>query len=164
MVTFAKHVVFKASVLFEGRVTFADKDMAGTALIRAGQSSVRVDFVAAYQFVPKVTVSADAFVTYRVTEKGITGFTIETQSPVSVDTSFDWIALESSHASQSSSEGNTQVTPASSAPADSGTTTSIPSAPSESPSNAQTGSSNTGSEIVPVPSSETTSDPTNEGT
>jgi len=93
MVTFMKSVVFKSSVTFEDRVTFSDKDMAGTATIKAGERSIRVDFSHPYTEVPRVTVTADAFVTYRVTDKMVTGFTIETQSSVIEDTNFDWMAI-----------------------------------------------------------------------
>lgn len=93
MVTFMKSVVFRSTVTFEDRVTFSDKDMAGTATIRAGESSVRIDFSHPYSEIPRVTVTADAFVTYRVTDKMVTGFTIETQTPVPTDTKFDWMAV-----------------------------------------------------------------------
>ena len=93
MVTFVKSVTFQSDVTFEERVTFEDMDMAGSAVIVAGANSVRVDFSRPYSSVPHVTVSADAFVTYRVTDKGITGFTIQTQENVSSDTRFDWIAI-----------------------------------------------------------------------
>lgn len=93
IVTFVKSVTFQSDVVFEERVVFEDADMAGTAIILAGANSVRVDFARPYATIPVVTVSADAFVTYRVTDKGVTGFTIETQNNVSSDTRFDWIAL-----------------------------------------------------------------------
>lgn len=67
--------------------------MAGTATIRAGSNSVHITFAQAYNTIPKITVTADTFVTYRVTAKSLNGFTIETQVPVTEDTSFDWIAL-----------------------------------------------------------------------
>lgn len=72
MVTFMKSVVFRSTVTFEDRVTFSDKDMAGTATIRAGERSIRVDFSHPYSEIPRVTVTADAFVTYRVTDKMVT--------------------------------------------------------------------------------------------
>lgn len=78
---------------FEERVTFKDTDMAGTATIRSGSNSVHITFTQAYATIPKITVTADTFVTYRVTSKSLSGFTIETQVPVTEDTSFDWIAL-----------------------------------------------------------------------
>lgn len=93
IVTFVKSVTFQSDVTFEERVIFEDRDMAGTAIILAGANSVRVDFDRPYASIPVVTVSADAFVTYRVTDKGVTGFTIETQDKASSDTRFDWIAL-----------------------------------------------------------------------
>jgi hypothetical protein len=94
MVIFVKSVVFQSAVTFQDRVTFQDHDMGGTAIIRSGAHSVHVDFTHAYTITPRVTVTADAFITYRVTAKGVSGFTIETQMPVSSDTSFDWIALQ----------------------------------------------------------------------
>ncbi len=69
MVTFIKSVVFQSSVIFQNRVTFEDRDMAGTATILAGSNSVRVDFSRPYTHIPVVTVTANAFVTYRVTDK-----------------------------------------------------------------------------------------------
>lgn len=93
MVTFVKSVIFQSSVTFEERVTFKDTDMAGTATIRSGSNSVHITFAQAYITIPKITVTADTFVTYRVTAKSQNGFTIETQVPVTEDTSFDWIAL-----------------------------------------------------------------------
>ncbi|MFZ2255981.1 MAG: hypothetical protein WAW59_01810 [Patescibacteria group bacterium] len=93
IVTFVKSVTFQSDVVFEERVVFEDADMAGTAVILAGANSVRIDFARPYATIPAITVSADAFVTYRVTDKGVTGFTIETQNNVSSDTRFDWIAL-----------------------------------------------------------------------
>jgi hypothetical protein len=94
MVTFVKSVVFQSAVIFQDRITFEDHDMAGTAVIRSGAHSVRIDFNRVYTVTPRVTVTADSFVIYRVTAKGVRGFTIETESPVSSDTSFDWIALQ----------------------------------------------------------------------
>jgi hypothetical protein len=69
IVTFVKSVTFQSDVTFEERVVFEDRDMAGTAIILAGDNSVRVDFARPYASIPVVTVSADAFVTYRVTDK-----------------------------------------------------------------------------------------------
>jgi hypothetical protein len=69
IVIFIKSVVFQSNVIFQNRVTFEDRDMAGTAMILAGSSSVRVDFSRTYTHIPVVTVTANAFVTYRVTDK-----------------------------------------------------------------------------------------------
>lgn len=91
--TFMKSVVFQSTVRFQSRVTFEDTDMAGTAIIQAGSKSVHINFNTTYTTVPKITVTGDTFVNYRVTGKNIHGFTIETQLPVGENTSFDWIAL-----------------------------------------------------------------------
>ncbi len=93
IVIFMKSVIFHSTVTFEDRVTFKDRDMAGTAIIQKGATSVYINFTTPYATIPKITVTADSFVTYRVTGKGTNGFTIETQTPVTADTAFDWIAL-----------------------------------------------------------------------
>jgi len=110
MVTFMKSVTFQSDVTFQQRIIFEDRDMAGVAIIRAGANSVRVDFARPYASIPVVTVSADAFVTYRVTDKGVTGFTIETQNNVSSDTRFDWMALMVRGAWTTSSTNNSTNT------------------------------------------------------
>lgn len=139
MVTFMKSVVFHSTVTFEDRVTFSDKDMAGTATIRAGERSVRVDFSRPYSEIPRVTVTADAFVTYRVTDKMVTGFTIETQSPVSADTNFDWMAVMI--------RGLATTTPSTpSTPSSGSDTPLVPSAPSNTGST-DTGSTDTGTGV-----------------
>lgn len=89
MVTFVKSVVFQGDVTFEKRVNFEDKDISGTAVIPAGGSSVRIDFVRPYAHIPQVVVSSNVFITYRVTNKWVAWFTIQTESPTSQDTVFD---------------------------------------------------------------------------
>lgn len=98
IVVFVKTVTFQSSVLFEDRVIFEDRDMAGTAIIWANQNSVRINFDHPYTIVPIVTVSADNFVTYKITHKSISWFTIEVQGNIISDTRFDWIALAATNA------------------------------------------------------------------
>ena len=93
VVTFAKGAIFYGSVEFHGRVTFYDADMAGTATIPVGSRSVYVAFHDPYSVIPKITASADDFVTFRITDKTTAGFTIEIQTPATSSVSFDWIAL-----------------------------------------------------------------------
>ncbi|NRH21421.1 hypothetical protein HOO68_05230, partial [Candidatus Gracilibacteria bacterium] len=138
IVIFVKSVTFQSTVTFEDRVTFQDKDMAGTAVLQSGQKSVRVTFAQAYSETPKITISADTFAKYRVTNKSITGFTIETQEAVTEETSFDWIAIMV--VGSSTSHTSTVTTPES----NSGTTT---------PATSNSGSENTNTEsgtVTPV--------------
>lgn len=67
--------------------------MAGTATIPAGSKSIQINFVNPYVFVPKITATADDFVTFRITNKSINGFTLEIKDIAGNDVSFDWIAL-----------------------------------------------------------------------
>lgn len=92
-VVFMKSVIFKGSVTFEGRVTFEDTDMAGNATIPAGSRSTRINFQNPYSVIPTITATANDFVTFRITGKSTTGFTIEIESPLDRDVSLDWIAL-----------------------------------------------------------------------
>lgn len=92
-VSFSRSVVFRASVTFAGRVIFEDEDMAGTAIIEAGASSVEVNFSRPYEVTPKITTSSNSFVSYRITGKSSYGFTIVLSEPSSSDASFDWIAI-----------------------------------------------------------------------
>ncbi len=92
-VSFTRSVVFRANVTFAGRVIFEDEDMAGTAIIEAGASSVEVNFSRPYEVTPKITTSSNSFVSYRITGKSTYGFTIVLSEPSSSDISFDWIAI-----------------------------------------------------------------------
>ena len=131
---------------FQSRVTFSDRDMAGTAVIRSGGKSVHISFSTPYALIPKVVVTADTFARYRVTAKTGNGFIIETESPVTEDTSFDWIALAIDGANTAIS-----LVDAETLPDDTSTPEEIISPPETSLS---------GSEIGTTPSPETTSDTT----
>lgn len=129
---------------FQSRVTFSDRDMAGTAVIRSGGKSVHISFSTPYALIPKVVVTADTFARYRVTAKTGNGFIIETESPVTEDTSFDWIALAIDGANTATSSADTEILPD-----DTSTPEEIISPPETSLS---------GSEISTAPSPDTTSD------
>ncbi len=92
-VTFTRSVVFQASVTFGGRVTFEDEDMAGTAVIQAGASSVEIYFSRSYEVTPKITATSNDFSSYKITGKSVNGFKISMAHAVDYDVSFDWVAL-----------------------------------------------------------------------
>ncbi len=141
IVIFVKSVTFESTVTFEDRVTFEDKDMAGTAVLVSGQKSIRVTFTQAYSEIPKITMSADTFAKYRITNKSTTGFTIETQEAVTENTSFDWIAIMIPGSSVSTSSVSTTE-------ANSGTV---------APVETNSGSQNTDTGSVSTPEAQTTS-------
>lgn len=93
LVTFSRAVVFQASVTFGGRVIFEDEDMAGTATIQAGATSVEIYFSRPYEVIPKITASSNSFVSYKITGKSTDGFTISLAHAADTDVSFDWVAL-----------------------------------------------------------------------
>lgn len=64
-----KSVIFQSTVTFQGRVTFEDHDMGGTATLQAGAKSVHISFARPYTTIPKITVTGDTFVNYRVIGK-----------------------------------------------------------------------------------------------
>jgi hypothetical protein len=97
-------MVVAGNATFRGKVAVNDieigghvvvnADVAGTATIKVGSSSVDVKFGKAYAAVPVVTTGSDDFVTVRVTNKTVNGFTVQAQSPVVRDVHVDWTALE----------------------------------------------------------------------
>lgn len=101
---------------FAGRVIFEDEDMAGTAIIQAGATSVDVDFSRPYETTPKITASSNSFVNYKIIKKSAYGFTIAIADPVSSEISFDWIAIMVRGAKSSRSIGASYVPPVVSEP------------------------------------------------
>ncbi len=79
LITFMKGVIFQSSVTFQNRVTFEDQDMVGNATIKSGTKSVHINFNTPYTTIPRIIVTPDNFVSYRVTNKKATGFNIEIQ-------------------------------------------------------------------------------------
>jgi hypothetical protein len=105
--SFFGDVLFKGNVKFEGRPTF-NSDTAGFAVIKAGQTSVNVNFDNEYQFVPVVTASIalpktddtkleDAIlsgnISYVITQRTTKGFVIKLNKAVAQDVSFSWVSL-----------------------------------------------------------------------
>jgi hypothetical protein len=92
---FISNVTFNGKVLFNNRVEFADKDLAGYALISTNSQEVRIDFEQAYGSTPLVQVtplgSYDA--KYWVSDVSTTGFTLKLSSPLAQDASFSWLAV-----------------------------------------------------------------------
>lgn len=72
-------------------------DCVGEAKILTGQTSVRITFSQPYQYQPIVTATPLDFVStpYRVTDIEAKGFTIQTQTAVASDTTFDWHSFAS---------------------------------------------------------------------
>lgn len=93
-VTFAALVEFASDVTFRSRVLFADKDMAGFAKIKQGDSEVRVTFEKPFLFDPVVTLSAyDPNLAVGLTDVSKYGFTIITSVPAASDQKINWVAL-----------------------------------------------------------------------
>lgn len=94
MVTFVEKTIFKNDVTFEGRVAF-NNDTGGFALIKPGQSSVRVKFTRPYESLPVVTLSIKNGVFAQYSYKDLTadGFTIVLSQPATESTEFAWTAL-----------------------------------------------------------------------
>lgn len=113
---------------------------AGTAMVRAGDNQVTVTFNGPYASTPKIIVTPDDFVEYRVQQKSATGFVIQLKDPATTDTHFDWVALvqdqDTLYQSSSYSSGTGQA----------------PSQSSLIVLNSNTGDSNQPSPLTPPPS------------
>lgn len=92
--TFKAPVNFLSSVVFKDRVTFADKDMGGSIVVPAGQSTATVTFTKPFAKAPVVTVSAQGqVVPVAVDQVSSTSFTIKIASPLSENLNVLWTAI-----------------------------------------------------------------------
>ncbi len=97
---FFGNVIFHADVTFLGRPTF-NKDTAGQALIKQGDSQVSIDFKKEYTSKPVVNVSVnmegtvkpDEIPRFAVYDLSAKGFKIKLSQAVNFDLNFSWIAL-----------------------------------------------------------------------
>lgn len=99
-IEFFGSVIFHSDVSFFGHTSF-NKDTAGHAQVKAGESEVRVIFEKEYAQSPVVTVSvnlegsqkADEIPPYAVYDASASGFTIRLSRNAPFDLTFSWIAL-----------------------------------------------------------------------
>ncbi|MCE7936975.1 hypothetical protein DYH10_04295, partial [Candidatus Saccharibacteria bacterium CPR2] len=92
-IVFFGKAIFKSDVEFEDRVTYHDKDYAGQARIKAGQTEIRVQFEKPYQETPVVNITPYNYGKFVVTNRDSQGFTIVIESPQAEDVEFGWMAI-----------------------------------------------------------------------
>lgn len=92
-IVFFGRAIFKSDVEFEDRVTYHDKDYAGQAKIKAGQTEIRVQFEKPYQETPVVNITPYNYGKFVVTNRDSQGFTIVIESPQVEDVEFGWMAI-----------------------------------------------------------------------
>jgi hypothetical protein len=92
------------------------KDTAGTAILPAGTTSVDVTFEKPYDTIPRVVATASDFVSLKVGNKSMSGFTIFMKDPADHDVTIDWLALANPQDTSLIEEPTTQ-TPAITEPA-----------------------------------------------
>ena len=85
---------FQSPVRFKDRVTFEDQDMAGSATVQSGDTTVDITFATPFDEPPFVTATPYGdTVLFAVDTVATTGFTITLAGPAAADTDFNWIAL-----------------------------------------------------------------------
>jgi len=99
LVTFKGKVAFKSDATFEGNVSFKKKvtyseDAAGTVTIPKGETEIEVKFKSPYAVVPRIALSADQFVTLKVSDKKKESFKINLRVPFDEDVVVDWVATQ----------------------------------------------------------------------
>ncbi|MBU2025896.1 MAG: tail fiber domain-containing protein [Patescibacteria group bacterium] len=93
-VAFEAPVRFLAQVTFGDRITFGDVDMAGQAVVHAGDKRVEVKFNKEYNQRPIVNLTAQNYYGgYTLKEITKQGFVIELEKTADKDIEFNWIAL-----------------------------------------------------------------------
>ena len=106
-VVFRKTATFLSDVTFGGRVTFKDKDLAGRATVKFGETFVKVVFANPYESKPIINLTPEGSVDkYFLENVSTNGFTIRLNTPAETDVTFNWIALQIAN-SESSTSGNT---------------------------------------------------------
>jgi hypothetical protein len=98
-VTFNGGVDFKGAATFEGKVNFKGQvmynpDAAGTIVIPKDQTTATVNFYQPYDNIPQITATPSDFVSLKVTNKSVNGFTVTMRIPSPNDVSIDWVATQ----------------------------------------------------------------------
>jgi trimeric autotransporter adhesin len=87
-------LVVKGSTVFQGRVEFQDKDMAGVATLKANTKEIEVRYVKPYDFTPVVNVTALGHrIIGNLKSSNANGFVIEVENPTLADLKFNWVAI-----------------------------------------------------------------------
>jgi hypothetical protein len=105
-VTFDKSVAFKGDATFDAKVGFNGKitynpDTAGTIVMPHGKTSATITFAQPYDQVPQIMASSSDYVSIKVTDKTVNGFTITLKYPFASDVNIDWVATQVSLPNQS---------------------------------------------------------------
>ncbi len=162
--TFTQYVHFLGTIVTERPIYYKDKDVAGYAIIKAGDTQVRITFHRAYPNTPIINVTAmDKYSKYYVTDVSKNGFTIKLRRAGNQDAKFSWQATYVKDAVTFSSQGSSTPAPTStptptptSTPTPTPTNTPTPtSTPTPTPTNTPTPTS------TPTPSPTPTNTPTN---
>ncbi len=103
------------------------KDTAGVAIVKAGSTTVAVNFETPYDTAPVIVAAPYNFAQFRVTGRTATGFIIELKEAAAQDVNFGWFALEQPEAAaESSAMLPVQSAPSVAAPAATGTPVAAP--------------------------------------
>jgi hypothetical protein len=92
-VSFKGNATFDAKVGFNGKLTY-NPDTAGTIVMPHGKTSATVTFAQPYDQVPQITASSSDYVSIKVTDKTVNGFTITMKYPFASDVNIDWVATQ----------------------------------------------------------------------
>lgn len=85
--------IFAGDIVIDGHLTVGS-DTAGTAVIPAGQTSVRVHFRRPYASTPKITTGVSGYTLVKIDERTPQGFTLSIPLAAQDDISIDWLAVE----------------------------------------------------------------------
>ena len=87
-------LVVRGSAIFQGRVEFQDRDMAGVATILTNTKEIEVQYVTAYNFTPVVNVtSLGNKVPASLRSSNSQGFVIEIENNAIIDLKYNWVAI-----------------------------------------------------------------------
>jgi hypothetical protein len=109
---FASVVTFGNRVIFTDRVIYHDRDMAGYAIIKNGDTYVQIDYARAYEDTPIVTISSiGSYSPAYIDRSERDGFRIVLDTPAVGDKKYTYMVVALRGARTTQSDGSTSTVP-----------------------------------------------------
>jgi hypothetical protein len=87
-------LVVKGTTVFQGRVEFQDKDMAGVATMNVNTKEIEVKYIKPYNFTPVVNITSLGHrIVGNLKASNANGFVIEIENPANTNLKFNWTAI-----------------------------------------------------------------------
>jgi Chaperone of endosialidase/Collagen triple helix repeat (20 copies) len=114
-VTYLQDLVVQGNAIFQGRVEFQDRDMAGVATLNVNTKEIEVTYTKPYNFTPVVNITSLGHrIIGNLKSSNANGFVIEIENPALTNLKFNWTAINVQGEELISSSSTTTVSSSSS--------------------------------------------------